>query len=983
MRPFCHLALFLCFAASALVARADEIRLIYPDGNSEPGVPEDIERFVGREVRVVTSHGPEAAPPARKPLREPAAESTVYLRYDAAYRTAHYKCWGPTGLSDQWQGVTVDDVCNAGVVRRGTTVRLAGDQPFTLEALDDLRILSPAPPDRARTRVLNWPTSLSAGELLITIPDEAPVGDYLFHVGDDYCTAYVIFDPHPILDHGHLGAEGFASWAYDDDPFPYTAHDYVNHVVYGPGPSTDWDPLTSERLYAFKGGEDDRDQGVFGQRLVELAASIHGRGAASPEQAGAHIYAVVGQRMEWTDGGSFGGLSSGYENTFDRVFNGEGVRASGETHTADELPVEVAERAALGRGRIDPLPPDFVIAFGQCMNFAGNTAALARAIGIPSRVCYTKGTTGWYRSFHVWAELCIPDSRFTPPGWTNVWWKFDSADPYDSDINVHQEGAITPLRMDGWIDFVCNALNQPDCDLQGGQFLGAWSANVALCDQPANHSSVRLKPATIEAPTPTGSMIWYHYDDPDCPWQVVDSWSPPQGTGAPGRSFVATEAHGYALNERMNLADGGAPVIANATSDDDLPQLLPGRETWGVLGGLGVVYYRVDLAGLSALELRVQQTGSESGFGVRLFASIDDLPFVDGTDPFGDYESIDDVLSLSTIPPDAERLLVMAAGFDDGERLGNQTWTPFSLLLESPDVAFTHISPTHGEYVSRDVTISALAEGGSLQYARILIDGVEAATWTPPSPVTQLSIEYPWDVSALTPWSHHLIEFRAGSGSAAATRRVEVIVADHGTVYFEDFEAGAPERWDVLQRTPETTGAWIAGRPYEAITGPPHDRRITQPGRAAEGIQCLFTAQNEDGSAASDDVDDGWVSATSRRIPLPAGEDLRLHYDRWWFNRDVGEDAEDAFYCEVQPIENGGWMPVEQLASEDPSTSWTTRAFDLRAIAPDADSIRIRFTASDGPARGNLIEAAIDNIRITGSPAPPDDATAVKTFWDY
>lgn len=910
----------------------------YPDGNQEPR----------------RDFSPLVLPDTAPPLLPQQAASQLFIQYEASYQTAHYECWGPSGLSDQWQGITAPDVANAGVVRRGRTFRLL--LPSELPAPTKINIYSPSPPRRDRLPVTSWPVTYDGRYASISVPADAPIGDYRIVYGDHHCTAYVIFDTYQ---HGEtLGDQEFASWAYDDTPFGEQDFDYLNHLVYGPGPASSFTP-NSDNIYSYRGGEAGRHDGIFGERLVELAASVHGWGALNPMEAGANLYTITGQRLVWTSGGAYFGMSDGYVNTFDRVFNGEGVRSGSQIYTARELSVAVAEAAALGRGRVNHLPDEYVISYGQCMNFASVGGALARAIGIPSRSCYTVATSGWPQSFHVWTELFLGTTPFDPPGWTSPWWKFDSADQRRQEVSANFEGSIMPPRMHGWSDFVQNALTLDDCSLRGGEYYGSFDTNITLCDTPAMYGAILLRPEASTPPTPPNSMIWTDYKAADSPWMIVDTWSTVHGTGPTGKELITSEANGYALNALMNLRDGSPFELHNGETNDDLPVLQEGMETRGVIGGLGTSYYVIDVSDGDPVTVRVIKGAYENGFGIRLYASLDTPPTVRGIQPIADYTSHDGALRLDSIPVGAQRLVLMAVGADDQqERFGNQVSLPYSLLLErdhTPQVLAAF--PENGAAISgvSEVSIMLLADSGELR-----LNGKPIATASASNSST-LQIRSDMETAGLPPWSTATLELIAERDGIPLRRYFDFLVREPYVLLYDGFEVAGAEHWIVETSAPSVTGSWVIATPEPAVS---NENEQTQPGAPAEGLQCLFTGRNPGGDAATNDVDNGSVAATLENIPLHGHRAIQLSYDLWWFNRDAGEDEEDFFLVEVRFNDDPAWTSLHLVSSTAPPLDWTTFVHDLSPLADGKQAMDLRFTASDGPGAGNLVEAALDNVEI-------------------
>lgn len=153
------------------------------------------------------------------------------------------------------------------------------------------------------------------------------------------------------------------------------------------------------------------------------------------------------------------------------------------------------------------------------------------------------------------------------------------------------------------------------------------------------------------------------------------------------------------------------------------------------------------------------------------------------------------------------------------------------------------------------------------------------------------------------------------------------------------------------------TGDWTRGVP---------DPTGYQPGSDSgdAGEECWYTAPNAGGDG-SDDVDDGEVVLLSPLFDLSALGEATLSYQRWFGNRDVGEDPDDYFWVEASDDGGSSWVTVEKLGSEVSSPAWTLVEFDLGSIVTLNDQVRFRVRVSDGTLDGNLIEGAFDDFRIT------------------
>ncbi len=154
-----------------------------------------------------------------------------------------------------------------------------------------------------------------------------------------------------------------------------------------------------------------------------------------------------------------------------------------------------------------------------------------------------------------------------------------------------------------------------------------------------------------------------------------------------------------------------------------------------------------------------------------------------------------------------------------------------------------------------------------------------------------------------------------------------------------------------------TSGAWTRGDP---------DPSGYQPGDDSDdaGTLAWFTAPNAGGDGV-DDVDDGEVVLLSPQIDLSTMTRPRVGYQRWYANRDIGEDPDDYFWVEASDNDGSTWVTVEKLGSDVNAPAWTAVSFDLAGLISFTSQVRFRVRVSDGTLDGNLIEGALDDFKIT------------------
>jgi hypothetical protein len=181
-------------------------------------------------------------------------------------------------------------------------------------------------------------------------------------------------------------------------------------------------------------------------------------------------------------------------------------------------------------------------------------------------------------------------------------------------------------------------------------------------------------------------------------------------------------------------------------------------------------------------------------------------------------------------------------------------------------------------------------------------------------------------------------------------------MGDRSLVYLDDFETDAGWSLDAAAST-AAAGDWVRGDP-DGTSFQTEDDATPDPGHL-----CWFTAPNA-GGLGTDDVDDGVTVLVSPPIDLSGRERAVLSYQRWFANRDLGEDAGDFFKADVSGDGGQSWTNLETLGSDTSAASWTRVEFELTQFIALTSQVRVRFQAADGAATGNLIEAAIDEVRI-------------------
>ena len=162
-----------------------------------------------------------------------------------------------------------------------------------------------------------------------------------------------------------------------------------------------------------------------------------------------------------------------------------------------------------------------------------------------------------------------------------------------------------------------------------------------------------------------------------------------------------------------------------------------------------------------------------------------------------------------------------------------------------------------------------------------------------------------------------------------------------------------------------TTGLWVRGNPLGTINGttevqPEND--VT----AGTGVNCFFTGQGTAGGALGEaDVDLGYTTLTSPTMNALGGE-ARVSYYRWYSNNQGGAPNADTFKVQLSNNNGSTWLSLEIVgpAGAEASGGWIYKSLRIADYMTPTATMKVRFIAEDS-ATGSLIEAAVDEVRVT------------------
>jgi carboxypeptidase T len=154
-----------------------------------------------------------------------------------------------------------------------------------------------------------------------------------------------------------------------------------------------------------------------------------------------------------------------------------------------------------------------------------------------------------------------------------------------------------------------------------------------------------------------------------------------------------------------------------------------------------------------------------------------------------------------------------------------------------------------------------------------------------------------------------------------------------------------------------TVGTWQRGAPSATSSNGPK-----QLGTVTSGRLAFVTGAAAGTSASANDLDGGTTTVLSPAITLPTTTGQRLTF-RWSFAHNASSSSSDELRAEVVAASGTATTVFRVLgAAVDRDGAWASASLPVDAWA--GQTVRIRFTARDG-GRDNLVEAAIDDVRVT------------------
>jgi choice-of-anchor B domain-containing protein len=158
------------------------------------------------------------------------------------------------------------------------------------------------------------------------------------------------------------------------------------------------------------------------------------------------------------------------------------------------------------------------------------------------------------------------------------------------------------------------------------------------------------------------------------------------------------------------------------------------------------------------------------------------------------------------------------------------------------------------------------------------------------------------------------------------------------------------------------TGAWERGVPV----GTTNQGTPSNPGSDVNsdcGNQAYVTG-NGGGAAGNDDVDDGYTILTSPVFDVSNMIEPHVKYYRWFYNAGGFGTPNDSL---IVSISNGTSTAVMEIvtATTPGNSTWVPKDFKISDFVTPSATMTISFYTADLPPTGHLVEAGVDQFRVT------------------
>ena len=165
-----------------------------------------------------------------------------------------------------------------------------------------------------------------------------------------------------------------------------------------------------------------------------------------------------------------------------------------------------------------------------------------------------------------------------------------------------------------------------------------------------------------------------------------------------------------------------------------------------------------------------------------------------------------------------------------------------------------------------------------------------------------------------------------------------------------------------------TSGVWERAVPQGTFVS----GKLAEPDEdaSASGQYCFVTgAATADADANETDVDGGLTTLRSPVFSLLDITDPVLQFS-YWLSNDLGSNRGGDFF-RTQISNDGGVTWINLINSAVSTGDWKPVSITIGDFVTPTDQMLLQFVADDD-GLGSLVEAAVDDIAITGSPNAPE-----------
>lgn len=179
------------------------------------------------------------------------------------------------------------------------------------------------------------------------------------------------------------------------------------------------------------------------------------------------------------------------------------------------------------------------------------------------------------------------------------------------------------------------------------------------------------------------------------------------------------------------------------------------------------------------------------------------------------------------------------------------------------------------------------------------------------------------------------------------------------TIFSDDFESTSTPQWT---RNAGGTDTATLGRFERGDPAATSSSGAKQLGTTVSGLNDLVTGRLAGASAGDGDVDSGVTSTASPPIALTGGSNYTLSFSYYLAH---GVNSSSADYLRVRVVGATSSTVFQELgAANNDNGAWASTSVNLNAFA--GQTVRIVVEAADA-STGSLVEAAVDNVRVTRS----------------